>query len=60
MTSKPLTFVRSVWESFRQAKGLDAALFQNMTIKEARPGRVISELTIEPIHLVLCERFNAN
>ena len=50
--TKALTFVRSVWKNFVEAGGLDTRVLGNMTIADASPGRVVSELVIEKHHTV--------
>jgi hypothetical protein len=50
--TRALDFVNSVWSSFKAAKGLDYTILRGMEIVKARPGRVLSQMVIEPHHLV--------
>ncbi|KAL5426669.1 hypothetical protein PMIN06_003771 [Paraphaeosphaeria minitans] len=45
-----LKFVRSVWESFRAASGLEPRLLDGLKVTSAVPGRVKFELPIEKHH----------
>ncbi|KAF2863705.1 esterase [Piedraia hortae CBS 480.64] len=50
MSNKTLTFVRSVWDSFRATSGLEPRLLNNLQILTARPGNVTFSLPIEGHH----------
>ncbi|EPX71131.1 acyl-CoA thioesterase [Schizosaccharomyces octosporus yFS286] len=50
-SSKVLTFVRSVWQDFRNSNGFDACLLGDIQILRAIPGFVECSLKLENRHL---------